>query len=106
MHRATTENQAKYHTFGKSRAVRLPDYDYAQDVPTHLTICAACDVVTDRSLATLICENVEFYCRKLRFELFGYCLMPDHLHVLLSSGQSGIPIGKWLDSFKSFTTHQ
>lgn len=38
--------------------------------------------------------------------LFSYCLMPDHLHVLLSPADSGTPIERWLDSFKSFTTHQ
>jgi len=95
----------EYRTFGKSRAVRLPEYDYAQDVPTHLTICADGPICTQSvELAQGICEDVTFYCGRLAFRLFGYCLMPDHIHVLLSSGESGVSVGEWLRLFKSHTT--
>jgi len=95
-----------HRTYGLSRAVRLAEYDYDQDVPTHLTACAKY-VVTDKpDLARMICGNVEFYCTKMRYNLYCYCLTPDHLHVLLSPGASETQIGKWLNSFKSFTTHQ
>ena len=93
-------------TYARSHAVRLPDHNYAEDVPTHLTMCACCHVTDDPKFSHLICDNVEFYCRKMRYELFCYCLMPDHLHVFLSPADSGTPIGKWLVSFKSFTTHE
>jgi putative transposase len=105
MLRRTEKLRQQYRTFGKSHAVRLSDYDYSQDVPTHLTLCGTRSMIAKAELARCICDNVEFYSAKLGFRLFGYCLMPDHLHVLLSPGESREPIGKWLDQFKSFTTH-
>jgi len=46
---------------------------------------------------------VGFYCRKLRYRLFGCCLMPDHLHLLFSPAASGTPLAKWLLTFKNYT---
>jgi REP element-mobilizing transposase RayT len=91
-------------TYGRSRAVRLSDYDYAGGEVIHLTICAARgQPFRDASLARCVSESIEFYSRKLRYQLFGYCLMPDHLHVLLSAADSGTPIAKWLMAFKNYT---
>src|SRR5689334_18855727 len=106
MQRTSKPAKEAYRTYCTSHAVRLPDHDYAADVPTHLTLCAEYVVIEDSKFAKSICNNVEFYCNKLRFDLFCYCLMPGHLHVLLSPGESKTPIGKWLNSFKSFTTHE
>ncbi|MFH1747249.1 MAG: transposase [Planctomycetota bacterium] len=94
-------------TYGRSHAVRLPDYDYAGDADIHLTLCADVGApYQDDPLAAFICENIEFYCRRLEYRLYGYCLMPDHLHVLLSPADSGKPLGDWLRDFKSYTTNQ
>ena len=93
-------------TYGSSRAVRLPDCDYIGDIDIHVTMCANRDKpFTDDVVAAMICENVEFYCRNLAYRLYGYCLMPDHLHVLLSPAESDKPMSHWLDVFKSYTTH-
>ena len=94
-------------TYGRSRAVRLEDFDYAADEVIHLIICSAAEVIlTEPARAKAICENVAYYSKKLQYELYGYCLMPDHMHVLLSPAQSGIPIAKWLKQFKSYTTNR
>ncbi len=94
-------------TYGHGRAVRHPHCDYAGDIDVHVTICAdQGEPFRDEALAKIVCENVEFYCRKLAYRLYGYCLMPDHLHVLLSPEDSGKPLQEWLDLFKSFTTHR
>ena len=97
--------QHRPRTYGRGRAVRLPEYDYTQDVPTHLILCSRGTPFAQRKVSEMVCENVEVYSERLRFRLFGYCLMPDHLHVLLSTGDADTPIGKWLNSFKSYTTH-
>lgn len=94
-----------FRTYGKSRAVRLPDHDYAADVPTHITLCAKGEVFRDDAFARIVCASVERCSQNLGFRLFAYCLMPDHLHVLLSPGKSGTPIETWLLRFKSFTTN-
>jgi REP element-mobilizing transposase RayT len=87
--------------------VRLPGCDYTGDIDIHVTICAdAGEPFRDAAIAEMICKNVEFYCRKFGYRLYGYCLMPDHLHVLLSPARSDKPLARWLDVFKSYTTHE
>ncbi|MBU0617553.1 MAG: transposase [Planctomycetes bacterium] len=94
-------------TWGRSRAVRHPDFDYASDADIHLTLCATIGTpFTDSRLAGSVCESVEFRCDKHGYRLFGHCLMPDHLHVLLSPADSGISMDVWLQRFKSYTGHE
>jgi REP element-mobilizing transposase RayT len=94
-------------TFGRSHAVRLAEYDYKAEATVHLTMCALRgNPFADHATAQMICTNVEFYCNKYRYRLFGYTLMPDHLHVLLSTGDSGRAVEDWLRDFKSYTTHE
>jgi REP element-mobilizing transposase RayT len=95
-----------HRTYGKSRAVRLPDFDYSSDVPIHLTFWAPGAVLLDSELALIICGSVETCSHKMGYTLFGYCLMPDHLHVLLSPAASGLAIDRWLHDFKSYTTNR
>jgi REP element-mobilizing transposase RayT len=91
-------------TYGHSRAVRLPDCSYAGDEIIHVTICAnRGKPFANWQLAELVSASVGFYCHKLKYRLFGYCLMPNHLHVLLSPASSGTPLGKWLLTFKNYT---
>ena len=93
-------------TYGRSHAVRHPDCDYIGDIDIHTTLCADCEKpFNNNELARMVCENVEFYCTKLAYRLYGYTLMPDYLHVLLSPADSSKPLSYWLDVFKSFTTH-
>jgi REP element-mobilizing transposase RayT len=94
-------------TYGRGRAVRHPDSDYTGDVDIHVTICAnQRQPFRDDHVAAMVCENVEFYCRKLAYRLYGYTLMPDHLHVLLSPAASERQLAYWLDVFKSYTTNR
>ena len=94
-------------TYDRSRAVRLPDCDYAGDEIIHMTLCADRDnPFAEARVATNVIASVEKCCRLCGYDLFGYCLMPDHLHVLLSPGVSGRPISDWLRRFKSFTTNE
>lgn len=76
-------------TYGASHAVRHPDCNYTGDIDVHLTLCAdRGEPLRDDAVASMICENVEFYCKRLGFRLYGCCLMPDHLHMLLSPALS------------------
>lgn len=94
-------------TFGKSRGVRILECDYRGWIDVHATICAHCGApFSVQKTAQMVCENIEYYCRKLAFTLYGYCLMPDHLHVLLSPTDSQKSLSYLTDSFKSYTTHE
>ena len=93
-------------TYERSHAVRLPDYDYAGPEDIHLIVCADRGApFAERKLAQTVCESVEHTCRIRDYRLYGYCLMPDHLHVLLSPAASGVAVMDWLQSFKGFTTN-
>ena len=94
-------------TYGRSRVVRHPDYDYAGDAILHMTICADSGrPFEEADTAEMVAKAVEKSCELLRYRLFGYTLMPDHAHVLLSPADPRRPIGDWLQSFKGFTTNQ
>jgi putative transposase len=94
-------------TYGRGRAARLPDCDYVGDIDIHVTFCAHREApFRIDAVAAMVCENVEFYSRKLGYRLYGFTLMPDHLHVLLSPAKSERPLAYWLDVFKSYTTNQ
>jgi REP element-mobilizing transposase RayT len=90
-------------TYGRSHAVRLPDYDYKAGATIHVTIVAETGRRLAPALAKAICDSIETSCRLSGFRLYGYCLMPDHVHVLLDP-QAATPLGDWLRRFKSFTT--
>ena len=42
--------------------------------------------------------------KDLRFRILCYCLMPDHLHVIVSPGESNLSLSKFLNVFKGRTT--
>jgi len=54
----------------------------------------------------MVCDAVERSAALLEYRLLGYCLMPDHLHIVLSPGDSQVPVSVFLRRFKSFTTNQ
>ncbi len=94
-------------TYERSRAVRLPDSDYACDADIHLTICAdRGEPFRAKALAEAVCNSVGRCSELCGYRLYGFTLMPDHLHVLLSPRASGIAVGAWLRRFKSFTTNE
>lgn len=94
-------------TYRRGRAVRLPECDYIGAIDIHVTVCATNgEPFRDYATAQMVCRNVEIYCCKLAYRLYGYTLMPDHLHVLLSPATSDKPLSYWLDVFKGFTTNQ
>ena len=93
-------------TFGNTHAVRHPDCDYGGEIDIHVVICAwEGQPFRDRELAVAVCRSVEVSCRNMGFRLYGYCLMPDRLHVLLSPAESEQALAGWLRNFKSFTTN-
>jgi len=100
------EPPRKYKTYGGSRAVRLPDFDYVGEVDIHVVICTESgQPFGSDTLAKEVCRSIEITSEKLQYRLYGYCLMPDHLHVLLSPAHSGKPLRNWLQTFKSYTAH-
>ena len=94
-------------TYGRGRTVRLAGHDYAADRPIHLTLCARSGrPFDDGQIAAMVCASVQKSAEMSGYLLFAYCLMPDHLHVLVSPGDSRKPVAQFLHRLKSFTTHE
>ncbi len=96
----------EYKTWGKGRSNRLKDYDYSTDGPIHITICTQDkkSVFEDETKAEIIVAELSHSALDLEYRILCYCLMPDHFHIVLSSGSSGLTLSKLLNVFKGRTS--
>lgn len=102
----TKPSDKEYKTWGKSRVNRLPGYAYADDRPVHLTICALDKKTVFRhgDEAEAVIAELSKSAQDLQYKMLCYCLMPEHLHVIVCSGASGVALSKFLNIFKGRTT--
>jgi putative transposase len=93
-------------TIGAAR--RLADFDYSSpDATFFVTIRAHHDSpFLDAHLAEAVIAALNWLRIHRGVRLYAYCLMPDHLHVLLRLGDDGKTLGAVVGAFKSFTTQQ
>ncbi len=98
--------EEKYKTWGKSRSNRLVGYDYSTDRPVHVTICTEKKqkIFNSKNNAEIIIGDLLKTSQSFRYRILCYCLMPDHLHVVLSPGDSVYPLSRFLNVFKGRTT--
>jgi putative transposase len=96
----------KYKTWGKSRSNRLPNYDYSKDRPVHVTVCTDSkeNIFDSEVNAKIVIDELFKTAKDLRFRILCYCLMPNHLHVIVSPGESTLSLSKFLNIFKGRTT--
>ncbi|MHC4197364.1 MAG: REP-associated tyrosine transposase [Planctomycetota bacterium] len=92
-------------TYGKNRTLRLKNFDYSQVRPYFVTICTKDGL---RILRDDLAEDVASYLKELKasheFKLYAYSIMPDHIHLLVSPGNSGLSLSRIIQVFKSITT--
>jgi REP element-mobilizing transposase RayT len=96
----------QYKTWGKSRSNRLSHYDYSVDRPIHVTISTENkqEIFNSTVNAETVIGELLKSAKELGFRVLCYCLMPDHLHVVLTPGDSGRSLSKFLNTFKGRTT--
>jgi len=91
----------------RRKQTHLKHFDYSQkDYVYYLTLC-----VTNRKtyfknneIAQIIKDEINFRTTKKEIMLFCYCLMPDHLHMLLSLHNSYEKrLQDWIIAFKRHT---
>jgi len=88
---------------------RLADFDYSDpDVAFFVTIRAHPGKApfTDARLAGQVVSSLEWLRANRGVKIYAYCLMPDHLHLLIRLGDTGHELGQIIGSLKSFTTKQ
>ena len=100
------KSRDQYKTWGRSRSNRLSNYDYSKDRPIHLTICTGNkEKFFDSEVsAKIVINELLKTARDLRFRILCYCLMPDHIHVIVSPGETTLPLSKFLNIFKGRST--
>ena len=92
--------------YTRKNSLRLKDFDYSSSRVYFVTI-----VVTNRrnvfyneKLAKEVVECLLNLREEMKFNLYGYCLMPNHLHALIGIGEFEKDLGKICGAFKSLTT--
>ena len=96
----------QYKTWGRSRSNRLSNFDYSEDRPIHVTLCTdnKKNIFESETNAKIVINELLKTGRELGFQILCYCLMPDHLHIVLSPGDSTLSLSKFLNIFKGRTT--
>ena len=91
-----------------NRKPRLPDFDCRGCYRYFITICTdgkkalfVDDVRVTTTLTVLADES-----RKHGFTVWGYCFMPDHLHLLLEGVRLDADMKEFIEIFKQKTGHQ
>ncbi|MFA6042444.1 MAG: transposase [Patescibacteria group bacterium] len=64
---------------------------------------------TDPKNCQMVLDNLEFYRQQLHFDVLGYCLMPDHFHMIVwwdVDAHPKLTIGKIMQGIKSHSAKE
>ena len=97
-------NDDNAHT--RKNSLRLANFDYSASRVYFVTIVVLerRTVFYNKELASEVVDCLLRLREQLQFNLYGYCLMPNHIHALLGTGESAKDLGKICGAFKSLTT--
>ncbi|MEE8470413.1 MAG: transposase, partial [Dehalococcoidia bacterium] len=105
--RQSTDHITSHKTWGESRSLRLKDFDYTSPgVAYHISIGANerrsifAEPFINQKVIGALRSSAELY----GYELIAYCLMPDHLHVLVQAGERPKDLRRFVRGFKSYCT--
>ena len=86
--------------------VRLRDFDYSQAVPCSVTICALArrEIFVRHDVNGAVIDCLRHEAARLGFRLIAYCLMPDHLHLLVVPPGTSKELSAFVGAFKSRST--
>ncbi len=85
--------------------MRLPDLDYAAPYAYSLTLCTheRQDFFREDSTAKCVLSFLHECVEQFHYSLLAYCLMPNHLHLIISPEESGTSVSEFIRHFKSRT---
>ncbi|OGS22139.1 MAG: hypothetical protein A2252_04650 [Elusimicrobia bacterium RIFOXYA2_FULL_39_19] len=95
--------------FPKRKQIHLKDFDYSNtNFVFFLTLCTSKkqNVFANSEIANCLVNEIDFRFTKLKeITVFAYCIMPDHLHLLLKLNEGyGKTLQGWVAAFKRHTT--
>jgi len=94
-----------YKTWGKSRSLRLKDFDYeSPGIIYHITIGTNRkeNTFTKPSINEKVINTLKESVRLYGYNLIAYCLMPDHLHILVQASDNPRDLRVFVRGFKSY----
>ncbi|MFH1542841.1 MAG: transposase [bacterium] len=88
------------------KSPRLKDFDYSTLATYFITINCFNreEYFTNDDLNRKIIECLRHERERTNFSVYTYCLMPDHLHLLVSPSGDGLSVSEFVGGFKSKTT--
>ncbi len=92
--------------YTRKETIRLKGFDYASERVYFVTLVIKDrrKVFVNKELASKTIDCLVDLRKKMKFNLYCYCLMPDHFHGLIGIGDSGKSLGEICGSFKSIST--
>ena len=86
--------------------MRLKGFDYTTPGVYFLTLCSYRNrnVFTNRNMAEQTIKCLKECSKRGRYKLHAYCLMPDHLHVLVNPLDGAGSVSQYVQTFKSLST--
>jgi len=97
----------QFKTWGKSRSIRLKEFDYASPLSIYHLIIGAAEnqnIFTDPTINLKVMEILKDSVGLYGYKLLCYCLMPDHLHILVQATESPKDLRGFVRGFKAFST--
>ncbi|HIC94612.1 MAG TPA: transposase [Anaerolineae bacterium] len=100
------EKPTKYKTYGKRRSLRLQEFDYSRPFIYHAIVGTK---GREAIFETLEAVRIAINClidqaSALNYEVFAFCFMPDHLHLLCQPGEGAPSLDVFIGRFKSLST--
>ena len=98
-----------YKTWGKSCSLKLREFDYsAPYIIYHITIGSfdRKNLFTKPHLNLLILNILKKSAPLYGYQLIAYCLLPDHIHILLQAKDNPKDLRKFVRGFKSYSTKE
>jgi putative transposase len=61
-------------------------------------------VFSDEPACKIVVDSLQFYRQRGDIELYGFVIMPDHIHLIIKMGDD-LTLEWWMNRFKSFVAH-
>ena len=91
----------------RKNSLRLPNFNYVAG--SHFITIVTQNrqkFFNDKRLAEYAINVVLDLREKYKFNLYSFCLMPDHFHGLIGIGESNLTLGRICGDFKSLSTRE
>ena len=85
-----------------SRPPRLRGFEYAGRHTYFLTFCTdrRAELLRDRGVATMVLECIRRSSHRYEFAVLAYCLMPDHVHLLVHGTSPAADLRRFVKTAK------